>query len=297
MSDRAKGNTALLLTALVWGSGFVAQRLGNEILPPMSFNSIRQIMAGLVLLPVLTVSLRSSGYLSREKASIAQISYRRRKALIGGLICGLFMLSGSMLQQIGLVTLTAGKSGFISSIYIVFVPIFSVILGNHVKRRSIFCVIMAMAGFGVMSLQGGLGTVTTGDWLTLLSAASFAAQIVAVNNFLDRNNDILLSVIQMFFCGIVGFTVALFVEHPQLSAVIEGLPLLLYMTFFPTAAGFTLQIVGQKYTDSSSAALIMSLESVFALIFGMLILHEMMSFREAIGAMIIFAATLIGQRE
>ncbi|MBR7088349.1 MAG: DMT family transporter, partial [Mogibacterium sp.] len=266
MSDRAKGNTALLLTALVWGSGFVAQRLGNEILPPMSFNSIRQIMAGLVLLPVLTVSLRSSGYLSREKASIAQISYRRRKALIGGLICGLFMLSGSMLQQIGLVTLTAGKSGFISSIYIVFVPIFSVILGNHVKRRSIFCVIMAMAGFGVMSLQGGLGTVTTGDWLTLLSAASFAAQIVAVNNFLDRNNDILLSVIQMFFCGITGFTVALFVEHPQLSAVIEGLPLLLYMTFFPTAAGFTLQIVGQKYTDSSSAALIMSLESVFALI-------------------------------
>lgn len=297
MSDRAKGNTALLLTALVWGSGFVAQRLGNEILPPMSFNSIRQIMAGLVLLPVLTVSLRSSGYLSREKASIAQISYRRRKALIGGLICGLFMLSGSMLQQIGLVTLTAGKSGFISSIYIVFVPIFSVILGNHVKRRSIFCVIMAMTGFGVMSLQGGLGTVTTGDWLTLLSAASFAAQIVAVNNFLDRNNDILLSVIQMFFCGITGFTVALFVEHPQLSAVIEGLPLLLYMTFFPTAAGFTLQIVGQKYTDSSSAALIMSLESVFALIFGMLILHEMMSFREAIGAMIIFAATLIGQRE
>ena len=116
MSDRAKGNTALLLTALVWGSGFVAQRLGNEILPPMSFNSIRQIMAGLVLLPVLAVSLRSSGYLSREKSSASQISYRRRKALIGGLVCGVFMLSGSMLQQIGLVTLSAGKSGFISVI-------------------------------------------------------------------------------------------------------------------------------------------------------------------------------------
>ena len=297
MSDRAKGNTALLLTAIVWGSGFVAQRLGNEILPPMSFNSIRQIMAGFVLLPVLAVSLRSSGYLSREKSSASQISYRRRKALIGGLICGLFMLTGSMLQQIGLVTLSAGKSGFISSIYIVFVPIFSVILGNHIKRRSVFCVVMAMAGFGVMSLQGGLGSVTAGDWLTLLSAASFAAQIVAVNNFLDRNNDILLSVIQMFFCGIVGFVIAFFVEHPQLGAVIEGLPLLLYMTFFPTAAGFTLQIIGQKYTDSSSAALIMSLESVFALIFGMLFLHEMMSLTEAIGAMIIFAATLIGQRE
>ena len=297
MADRTKGNIALLLTALVWGSGFVAQRLGNEILPPMAFNSIRQIMAGFVLLPVLAMSLRNSGYLSREKASLSQLSYRRRKALIGGLVCGFFMLVGSMTQQIGLVTIEAGKSGFISSIYIVFVPLFSVILGGRVRKKSIFCIIMAIVGFGVMSLSGGIGTVKAGDWITLLSAACFAAQIVAVNHFLDRNNDILLSVIQMFFCGIVGIIIALILEHPDIGAVIEGLPLLLYMTFFPTAAGFTLQIVGQKYTDSSSAALIMSLESVFALIFGMLILHEMMSTREIIGAAIIFAATLLGQKE
>ena len=107
MADRTKGNIALLLTALVWGSGFVAQRLGNEILPPMAFNSIRQIMAGFVLLPVLAMSLRNSGYLSREKASLSQLSYRRRKALIGGLVCGFFMLVGSMTQQIGLVTIEA----------------------------------------------------------------------------------------------------------------------------------------------------------------------------------------------
>ena len=118
MADRTKGNIALLLTALVWGSGFVAQRLGNEILPPMTFNSIRQIMAGFVLLPVLTVSLHNSGYLSREKSTASQISFRRRKAMIGGLICGIFMMVGSMTQQIGLVTIEAGKSGFISSIYI-----------------------------------------------------------------------------------------------------------------------------------------------------------------------------------
>ena len=297
MTDRTKGNIALLMTALVWGSGFVAQRLGNEILPPMAFNSIRQIMAGFVLLPVLALSLHTSGYLSKDKASASQLAFRKRKALIGGLICGIFMMAGSMLQQIGLVTLEAGKSGFISSIYIVFVPLFSVILGSKVRRRSVFCILMAIAGFGVMCLKGGLGTIGTGDWITLISSACFAAQIVAVNRFLDRNNDILLSVIQMFFCGIVGIAIALAVEHPQLGAVIEGLPLLLYMTFFPTATGFTLQIVGQKYTDSSSAALIMSLESVFALIFGMLILHEMMSVREIIGAAIIFAATLLGQKE
>ena len=297
MADRTKGNIALLLTALVWGSGFVAQRLGNEILPPMTFNSIRQIMAGFVLLPVLTVSLHNSGYLSREKSTASQISFRRRKAMIGGLICGVFMMVGSMTQQIGLVTIEAGKSGFISSIYIVFVPLFSVILGGSVKPRSLFCIAMAIAGFGVMSLKGGLGTIGKGDWITLISAACFAAQIVAVSYFLDRNNDILLSVTQMFFCGIVGIVIAMILEHPEIGAVAEGLPLLLYMTFFPTATGFTLQIVGQKYTDSSSAALLMSLESVFALVFGMLILHEMMSVREMIGAGIIFAATILGQRQ
>lgn len=297
MTDRTKGNTALLLTAIVWGTGFVAQRLGNEILPPMTFNSIRQIMAGFVLLPVLAMNLHNSGYLSREKASSAQIAYRRRKAVIGGLICGVFMMTGSMTQQIGLVTIEAGKSGFISSIYIVFVPLFSVILGGKVKLKSLLCILMAIAGFGVMSLKGGLGTIGAGDWITLIGAACFAAQIVAVNRFLDRNNDILLSVIQMFFCGIAGITIAMIFEHPEMDAVVRGLPLLLYMTFFPTATGFTLQIVGQKYTDSSSAALIMSLESVFALIFGMLILHEMMSVREIIGAAIIFTATILGQKE
>ena len=138
MTDRTKGNIALLMTAIVWGSGFVAQRLGNEILPPMAFNSIRQIMAGFVLLPVLAMSLHTSGYLSKDKASASQLAFRKRKALIGGLICGIFMMAGSMLQQIGLVTLEAGKSGFISSIYIVFVPLFSVILGSKVRRRSVF---------------------------------------------------------------------------------------------------------------------------------------------------------------
>ena len=222
MKDKTKGNLILLLTAVVWGTGFIAQRLGNAILPPMAFNSIRQIMAGFVLLPVLAINLRSSGYLSRESASDSQIRFRKRKALTGGLLCGVFMLGGSLSQQIGLVTLSAGKSGFISSIYIVFVPLFSVLIGAHVKKKSIFCIAMAMVGFAIMSLQGGLGTVGAGDWITLLSAAFFAAQIVAVNSFLDRNKDILLSVIQMFFCGIVGIAASLLIEHPALSAVISS---------------------------------------------------------------------------
>jgi drug/metabolite transporter (DMT)-like permease len=161
----------------------------------------------------------------------------------------------------------------------------------------VICIALAMIGFAVMSLQGGLGGATAGDWLTLVSAAGFAAQIVAVNCFVDKDNAVLISQAQFFFCGAVGLVIALAAEGPTLAALLAGVPVLLYQTFVPTAGGYTLQIIGQKYTDSSTAALIMSLEAVFAMIFGALFLHEIMDAREIAGAAIIFAATIIGQRE
>ena len=130
-----------------------------------------------------------------------------------------------------------------------------------------------------------------------MSAAGVAAQIVAVNCFVDRDNAILISQAQFFFCGIVGLVIAIVAEGPTLAAVFAGVPVLLYQTFVPTAGGYTLQIIGQKYTDSSTAALIMSLEAVFAMIFGAIFLHEIMSIREIAGAAIIFGATVLGQRE
>ena len=148
-----------------------------------------------------------------------------------------------------------------------------------------------------MSLEGGFGGATAGDWLTLVSAAGFAAQIVAVNCFVDKDNAILISQAQFFFCGIAGLVIALLMEGPTFAMLIAGIPVLLYQTFVPTAGGYTLQIIGQKYADPSTAALIMSLEAVFAMIFGAIFLHEIMSAREIAGAAIIFAATIWGQRE
>jgi len=297
MSEKNKGNLLLLLTAILWGTGFIAQKLGNELMPPMTFNAVRQFMAAIVLTPVAMRGLRTSGYFSPKVSSREQIEYRKKRLIKAGLLCGVFMLIGTATQQIGLLTVSAGKSGFISSIYIVFTPLFSVIVGTRVNRRTVLCIVMAMMGFAVMSLKGGLGGATQGDWLTLVSAAGFAAQIVAVNCFVDKDNAVLISQAQFLFCGIVGLVIAVLVEGPTLAAVFAGVPVLLYQTLVPTAGGYTLQIVGQKYTDSSTAALIMSLEAVFAMIFGALFLHEMMSLREIAGAAIIFAATLIGQRE
>ncbi len=297
MSNKNKGNLILLLTAILWGTGFISQKLGNRVMPPMTFNAVRQLMAALVLTPLVLHSLKKSGYLSCESNSYSQLGYKRKRLLKAGVFCGFFMLIGTATQQIGLLTVSAGKSGFISSIYIVFTPLFSVIVGSKVKRRTVICIAIAMAGFAVMSLKGGLSGATAGDWLTLASAAGFAAQIVAVNCFVDKDNAVLLSQLQFLFCGAAGLVVALIMEGPAWAGVLAGIPILLYQTFVPTAGGYTLQIIGQKYTDSSTAALIMSTEAIFAMIFGAVFLQEMMSMREIAGAAIIFAATILGQIE
>ena len=286
-----------MLTAILWGSGFISQKLGNRVMPPMTFNAVRQLMAAVVLTPIVLRGLKASGYFSRESNTASQLDNRKKRAIKGGILCGIFMLIGTATQQIGLLTVSAGKSGFISSIYIVFTPLFSVIVGSKVKRRTVICIAIAMIGFAVMSLKDGISGATAGDWLTLVSAAGFAAQIVVVNQFVDKDNAVLLSQLQFLFCGAAGLVVALLMEGPAWAGVLAGIPVLLYQTFVPTAGGYTLQIIGQKYTDSSTAALIMSLESVFAMIFGALFLHEIMSAREIAGAAIIFAATILGQRE
>lgn len=295
MSDRFKGNAALLFTAIVWGTGFIAQKLGNGVMPPMTFNAIRQIMAAIVLSPIMLAGLRRSGYLSHERNSYDQIAFRKNKLIKAGALCGTFLMIGTMTQQIGLLTVSAGKSGFITALYIVFTPILSVVIGGRVSKKTFACVAVAMVGFALLSLRGGLGNTTPGDWWTLVSALGFAAQIVAVNIFVDRDNDLIISVLQMAFAGIVGLIIAVILERPDLTQITEGLPILLYATFVPTAIGYTFQIVGQKYTDSTTAALLMSLESVFAAVFGAIFLKEFMSPMELAGCVVIFIAVVVDQ--
>lgn len=297
MSNKAKGNVALLITAFVWGSGFIAQKFGNNLLPPLTFNAIRQIFAFIFLLPVLTLDLKKSGYLSKSINTAEVITARRKKSIIGGIVCGIFLLGGSIVQQVGLLTVSAGKCGFITALYIVITPFFSVILGKKVKLKTFVCVFIAIVGFGFLSLRGGLSGTTIGDWLSLIGAFFFAAQIVAINYFVDEGNDIIISVLQMAFCGIIGIMLFLIFEHPAMADIIKCMPIILYSALFPTAIGFTFQIIGQKYTDSTSASLLMSLESVFSVILGALILHEYMEPMELLGCVLIFAAVILDQLE
>ena len=297
MSDKTKGNLLLLLTAVLWGSGFISQKLGNAAMPPMTFNAVRHLLAAALLIPIASYSLSGNGYFSKEKNSDEDIREKKKRTRIGGFLCGMLLLLGTATQQIGLLTVSAGKSGFISSLYIVFVPFISVIIGKRIPGKAIFCVAVAMIGFAIMSLKGGLGGATAGDWLTLVSAVAFAAQIVAVSLFVDEGNAVRLSQLQFLCSGIVGLAIALIAEQPALSAVLAGALPLLYQALIPTAGGYTLQVIGQRYADSTTAALIMSTEAIFAAILGALILKEAMSARELLGAAIIFAAVIIAQLE
>ena len=295
MKDKTKGNIALLVTALVWGTGFIAQKLGNEVMPPMTFNAIRQLMASFVMFPIMLNAVKKNGYLSAELNTAEELRLKHIKMFKAYVFCGAFLLFGTMTQQIGLVTVSAGKSGFISGMYIVFTPIFAIIVGKKADIKTFLCVAIAMAGFAILSLKGGLGGATAGDWWTLVSAMGFAAQIVAVDKFVDKDNDLLISVLQFFFCGTVGLLIAVLAEHPAMSSIAAGIPVLLYSTFVPTAIGYTFQIIGQKYTDSTTAALLMSLESVFALIFGAIFFKEVMSLRELLGCAVIMLAIVLDQ--
>ena len=297
MSNKTKGNIALLITAMVWGSGFIAQKLGNNYMPPVAFNATREVMASIVLIPLVVYTLKKTGYLSASQHRPKQVSERKHKLLLAGITCGFFMIMGTSLQQIGLLTVSAGKSGFITAIYIVIVPIMSIIIGDKVKKQAILCALLALFGFGVMSLHGDITKTTTGDWLTLLSTLMFSAQILTINHFVDKDNSILISVLQTFFGGLMGLTYSFIVEHPMFAEFIECMPILIYTALIPTAIGYTGQIVGQKYTEPATASLIMSLEAVFAAVFGAIFLKESMTARELIGCAIILVATILGQRE
>lgn len=297
LSNRMKGNMALLFTAMIWGSGFIAQKLGMGVLPPLAFNGFRQLFAAVVMLPVLAINLRKTGYMSIEKNSPEELQRKRKYAIKSGCVCGLFLALGTNLQQIGLVTVSAGKSGFITAIYIVLVPLISLLFGEKFTLKIASCCTLAMVGFAFLSLRGGLGNVTGGDIITLASAFFFACQIVAVNRYVTDESDLLLSCSQFAFTGITTVLVSLLIESYTVGGVMACMPIILYATIFPTAIGYTFQVVGQKYTDATTASFLMSLESVFSVVFGALFLAESMSGRELIGCALIFLANILVQIE
>ena len=296
MKRKSTNNFLLALTAFIWGSAFVAQSVGMDYLGPFTFNSIRCLMGGIVLIPVLLLFKRNGRKKSQEQvAEVAGAGIGSRKDLIvGGICCGLALAAGSSLQQIGLVYTTAGKAGFITALYIVIVPVMGILLGKRVGLKVWIGVVLAATGMYFLCITEGF-SIAKGDFFVFLCAAAFSVHILVIDYFAPKVDGAALSCIQFFVCGILCAVPMLVSEQPQISQIMEAWVPLAYAGVLSCGVAYTLQVVAQKNTDPAVASLILSLESVFSVLAGWVILGERLSGRELFGCALVFTAVILAQ--
>ena len=290
--EQIKGNLLLLLTALIWGSAFVAQSVGMEYVGIFTFSAARSFIAFLVLIPASLVSLRLSGQAGAFKGEAGRAN--RRLLLKSGLLCGLALAAASIVQQAGIAQTTVGKAGFITALYIIIIPVAGIFFGKRPRPLVWLAVAVALAGMYMLCITGEL-SVGAGDLLILLCSFLFAVHIMLVDRFAGQIDGVLLSCVQFFVAGCVGLALTLLFEEPSLSALAGASGSLLYAGVLSSGVAYTLQILGQKRTGPVAASIIMSLESVFAALSGWLLLGQTLSLRELLGCALMFAAIIMAQ--
>lgn len=280
----------MALTALIWGSAFVAQSVGMDYIGPFTFNSIRSFMGGIVLLPVIFIMKRQR----RKNGQGAPSSGDRKTLIIGGICCGIALAAASSLQQIGIVYTSAGKAGFITALYILIVPVMGLFLGRRAGLKVWIGVALAVAGMYFLCITDGF-SISKGDFLVFLCAIVFSVHILVIDHFTPKVDGVALSCIQFFVCGIL-CAVPMFVqEQPRISEILVAWMPLAYAGVLSCGVAYTLQVIAQKNTDPTVASLLLSLESVFSVLTGWVILGERLSGRELFGCALVFAAVLLAQ--
>ncbi len=298
-SKKITSSLLLLLAAFIWGSAFIAQSLGMEHIGPLSFVCIRSFIGFLALIPVLLVMQGMRKKSKQSELVFPQNGTKLKCALIGGTVCGVFLIIGMLFQQYGILYLTksggnVGKAGFITTMYILIVPILGMFFKQKVTPKLWVSVGLAIVALYLLSVSDSF-TVSTGDILLIICAFGFAAQILAADYFVKETNGVLLSCLQFLFCALVTVIPAIFIEHPDPSMIIPAWKSLLYTGAMSSGVAFTLQIVAQKDLHPTLASLLMSCESVFAVLSALAILGEIPTKREMLGSVIMFIAVILAQ--
>ena len=284
MKQKMKGIIALLVATLIWGSTFVAQSVGLDLIEPFTFQVGRTVLAVPFMIILLLIQ-NPKDFLS---------SWNNPKLWKAGILCGAALFAASGLQQMGMVHTDAGKSGFLTAMYIILVPLLGIFLKRKPSNTIYISVILAVAGLYLLSCVG-VTTINSGDLMLLGCALAFAFQILFVEIFGKGLNGVQLNCAQCIVNGILSTIVMLLFEEPNMEAITACWLPLMYAGILSMGVAFTLQIVGQKYLDSAPASIIMSLESVFAVLAGWLILHETMTTAETIGCILMFVAVILSQ--
>ena len=285
-------NVCALLAAMIWGFAFVTQSMGAEVLGPFTLNASRSVIASVFLL-VLCLVLRK---LRRETwaQSVKKNPHYLRDLIVGGGSCGVALAIATNLQQKGLETTTSGKAGFVTAMYIVLVPLLGLLLKRPVGRQVWIGVVVAVAGLYFLCIQEDFG-VAVGDVYILLAAVFFAVQILAVDHFVQNVDGVELSLAQTLTSATISTVMMLLTEQPTREAIGIAIWPLLYLGIFSSGIAYTLQIVAQKGSNPTVISILLSLESVFAVIGGALVLHDQMSGREYLGCVLMMAAVVLAQ--
>ena len=281
-----RGNLALLLTALIWGFAFVAQSSGMEHMGPFTFQSIRCILGAISLVPVLAVRR------IHQRQSVQTGSYKT--LLIGGVCCGVALCVASCLQQVGIQYTTVGKAGFITSMYVLLVPILGLLFHKRVPVKIWGCVAVAAVGLYLLSMSGTF-SLSRGDAFCILCAIGFSIHILVVDHFAPQVDGIALSCVQFFVAGLLAAVPMAAFEQPTWQAITSGGGALLYAGVASCGVGYTLQIIGQRDAEPAQATLILSLESVFSVVGGILLLHQIPTLREFVGCILMFGGVVYAQ--
>lgn len=284
MSDKMKGSLSLLLATVIWGSTFVAQSVGVELIGPYTFLTVRCILAVVTLLPMIALQNRGS-FLAILKS---------KKLWRAGIPCGVALFAATALQQVGLIYTTAGKGGFITAMYIVLVPIFGLLIRRKPPKLALLSVVIAAIGLYCIS-GAGMTSINIGDVLMLLCAGAFAVQILLIDRFSPGVDSVALNMVQSLVCALISGIFTLFFEAPEMDQILACWFPLAYAGVLSMGIAYTLQIVGQKKLEPTTASLLMSFESVFAALSGWLLLNETLSWTEFLGCALVLGAILLSQ--
>lgn len=277
-------NIMLLFAAAIWGFGFVAQRLGLNFLEPFAFNGIRFLLGSCSLLPLIWWFSR------RTKAPEASASSLTKAGLLAG---GVLFVAAS-LQQVGLLYTTAAKAGFITGLYIIIVPILGLLLKHSSGVTTWLGAGLAVVGLYLLSINDDF-SMSFGDMLQFIGALFWAMHILLIDHYSGRVSPLKLSAVQFAVCGLLSLGVSLLIETPTLAGALAGWQPILYAGLVSVGVAYTLQVVGQKSAKPAHAAIILSLESVFAALGGVWLLNESLSSRAWLGCGLMLAGMLLSQ--
>lgn len=288
MKTKVRNSCLLFLTACIWGSSFVAQSVGMDYIGPYTFNCLRFLIGSLVLLPVIFFSQH------RKKDRSKDRTLQKKEMLCGGIVCGVVLCIASTLQQIGIIYTTAGKAGFLTAMYIVLVPVLGLFLKRKAGLQLWISVGLALIGLYLLCMKGTF-SLNGGDVLLILCAVGFSVHIMVVDYFSPKLDGMILSCIQFLVAGLISGIGMLLSEQFDWHMILLAAKPILYSGVLSCGVGYTLQVIAQKGLNPTVASLLMSLESVVSVIAGFLVLHEVLSGRELLGCVFMFAAVILAQ--